>query len=301
MKYHEPVLLNETLDFLKVVPGEKYIDCTLGDAGHTVEILKLGGFVLGLDYNQESLQRAQQRIESEHLQENFTGVLANFRDVEDIAVTKKFTDVSGILFDLGYSSTQLEDALGLAFKQDQPLDMRLDKTLGVTAADLLNSLSATELTRMFREYGEETRAKIFAEVIVNYRNLKKLESTKELADLIASTVSPGYDRIHPATRVFQALRIVVNDELENFKISLPRAARLLKLPGGRMLTISFHSLEDRMAKRFGQVRPKDNNVNYTMELITKKPILPSDEEIRRNKRSRSAKLRVFEKNFINEK
>ena len=207
-----------------------------------------------------------------------------------MAVKNGFNNTNGILYDLGYSSTQLEESMGVSFIKDQPLDMRLDKTLGVTAADLVNSLTERELARLFIEYGDEKYSKRFAKAIVDARNLKKFQTTKQLANLIASEAPPGYDhnRIHPATRVFQALRIAVNDEIENLKISLPLAAQLL-LPGGRILVITFHSLEDKVVKDFGR------DVRSLIKSVYKKPIIPSNEEVEENNRARSAKMRVFEK------
>jgi 16S rRNA (cytosine1402-N4)-methyltransferase len=293
MEFHEPVLLKETLDYLGVKKEKKYIDCTLGDGGHTLAILKEGGIVLGLDYNSSSLNRAVQRIERASLEKNFLGVVGNFKDLEKIANRHEFTDVDGIIYDLGYSSSHLESGIGLSFQKDETLDMRLDNELGVTASDLVNTLSEVQLTQLFREYGEEALSKQFARAIVESRRLKKIESTKDLADLIVGAAPPGYERgrIHPATRVFQALRILVNDELENLRTSLPQAAHLLRLPGGRMVVISFHSLEDRMAKELGQnVRPGIN-----VKSLTSKPITPSSEEKRANIRARSAKMRVYER------
>jgi len=290
MNYHKPVLLNETLRNINVVQEGKYIDCTLGDGGHTLEILRNGGKVLGIDYNESSLLRASKRIANEGFSRNFLGILGNFRDINILAVKNGFNNTNGILYDLGYSSTQLEESMGVSFIKDQPLDMRLDKTLGVTAADLVNSLTERELARLFIEYGDEKYSKRFAKAIVDARNLKKFQTTKQLANLIASEAPPGYDhnRIHPATRVFQALRIAVNDEIENLKISLPLAAQLL-LPGGRMLVITFHSLEDKVVKDFGR------DVRSLMKAVYKKPIIPSNEEVEENNRARSAKMRVFEK------
>lgn len=290
--YHVPVLVNESLEALKIVAGGKYIDCTLGDGGHTLEILKKGGKVLGIDLDEGSLARAKERIAGAGFEESFTPAQGNFKDIENIAKELGFNEVNGIIYDLGYSSTQLlESNLGISFTKEQPLDMRLDKSLQVTAADLVNALPEKELENLFREYGEERLAKRFALAIVEHRGLKKFESTKDLADVIVDSAPPGYDnnRLHPATRVFQALRIAVNDELENLKLSLPRAARLL-LPGGRMVIISFHSLEDRIAKQFGSgVQP----VKVTE--VTKKPITALEEETRANVRARSARMRILEK------
>lgn len=289
-KYHKEVLLQETLEALQVKKGGKYIDCTLGDGGHTLEILKLGGIVLGIDLDEESLVRAGSRIKKAGFGKSFVAVRGNFLDIDKIAKENEFEKVNGVLYDLGYSSTQLEDTeIGLSFSRNQPLDMRLDKDLGVTAADLVNVLAEKDLEIVFRDYGEERLAKRFASAVVKARNLKKLESTKDLVDVIVGAAPPGYDnrRLHPATRVFQALRVAVNSELANLELSLPRAARLL-LPGGRMVVISFHSLEDRIVKQFGSgVQP--------VEAVNKKPIGPSAGEIKRNPRSRSARLRVFER------
>lgn len=290
MQYHEPVLLNEVIENLKIKAGGKYIDCTLGDGGHALEILELGGSVLGLDYNSESLGRAQKRIFDAGFGKEFTGILGNFKDIENLAKVHGYLQVDGILYDLGYSSSQLNEEAGLSFLQDQPLDMRLDKNLGVTAADLVNSLNEKQLADIFYNYSDERMSRRFASAIVRRRNLKKFQTTKELADLLAGEVSPGYEngRIHPATRVFQALRIAVNDEIDNLKYSLPRAAQIL-LPGGRMMVITFHSLEDKVVKDFGRY------VQPTLSVVNKKPIIPSEAEIARNNRARSAKLRIFER------
>lgn len=291
MKYHEPVLFAEVLAHLKVEKGKRYIDATLGDGGHTLGILEKGGVVLGLDVSEESLERARNRIKSEGFEENFTGVLGNFKNIEEVAKREDFSEVNGIIYDLGYSSYQLDESdTGLSFQKDLPLDMRLDSSLGVTAADLVNVLSEKQLTKLIFDYSGEKMAKKFAKEIVKARSLKKIESTKDLSDILVGASSPGYERgrINPSTRTFQALRIAVNDEMANLEKSLPRAARLL-LPGGNLLVISFHSLEDELVKSFGRgAQPCINPVN-------KKPEVPSQKEIGENPRSRSAKLRVFEK------
>ena len=291
MEYHKPVLLKETIEALKVEPGKKYIDATLGDAGHTLEILKLGGEVLGIEINEEALERAKERIKKEGFENEFTGALGNFKNIETIAREKGFSKVNGIVYDLGYSSFELENMeLGLSFQLDELLDMRLDKNLGVTAADLVNSLSEKDLSSLIFQYSDERMARKIAKAIVDSRNLKKVQTTGDLVEIIKSVSSPGYERgrINPATRTFQALRIVVNDEIENLKKSLPQAARLL-LPGSVIVLITFHSLEDKVAKDFSRcARPSVSEVN-------KKPLTPAEEEVRNNPRSRSAKLRAFEK------
>ncbi len=291
MAYHEPVLLKEILEGLKVEKGKKYIDATLGDGGHTIEFLKLGAEVLGIDYEEGSLERATERIKNEGLDKNFTGVLGNFENIKEIAEENGFSKVDGILHDLGYSSSQLLDEdIGLSFNEEQVLDMRLNREYGVTAKDLLNALGEKEIETLFREYGEEKFARRYAQAIVRNRGLKKLDTTKDLADLIVEVTPPGRDksRLHPATRVFQALRIAVNNEFENLKGTLPQAAHLL-LPGGRMAIISFHSLEDRIVKQFGQGAQPD------LKVVTDSLITPSEEEVIKNPRARSAKLRILEK------
>lgn len=306
MEYHRPVMVAEVLEFLRIRSGGKYIDATLGDAGHTVEILRRGGKVLGIDISQDSLDRALKRIRKENLESNFTWVKGNFKNIDILAEQKGFGIVDGILFDLGVSTTQLKDeSLGLSFDSGYEPDMRLDKRLGVRAFDLINGLYESELADLFWEYGEEKFAKRFAREIVEARKLEKISSSRQLAEL-ARRAFPGYEngRLHPATRIFMALRIAVNDELENLKSALPRAGRLLACPceeragnevsslPGRMVVISFHSLEDRIVKKFAQgAQPQ----HCKMREILKKPLEPSPEEVRQNPSARSAKLRVLEK------
>ncbi len=296
MKYHEPVMLKEVVEGLRLTTGGsgKIIDATLGDGGHTLEFLKMGYEVLGLDVSQSSIDNAMVRIKEEGFDGRFRSVKTNFKNIEQVATENNFGQVNGILFDLGYSSSQLEeDDLGLSFTRDQPLDMRLSSELGVTAADLVNALAEKDLAKMFFELSDEKFSGRFAHAIVEARKLKKIQTTKQLADLLRSVVSSGYEhgRIHPATRVFQALRIAVNGEFENLEVSLPRAARLL-LPEARMVVISFHSLEDRLVKEFGRSVPPELKIKE----IGKKPIVPSETEVSLNTRSRSAKIRIFEKN-----
>lgn len=292
MQYHKPVLLKEVLDGLNIKKDGLYIDCTLGDGGHTLEILRLGGSVLGIDYSEDSLARATERIKEEKLHNRFLAVKGNFKNINKLIENTAFTKVNGILFDFGYSSYQLDDGgFGLSFQRDEPLDMRIDKTKGVSAADLVNSLNESQLSRLFFEYGGEQLSNKFARAIVRNRNLKKIQTTKELADILVSEASLGYEkgRIHPATRVFQALRILINDEIDNIAEALPRAAQLL-LPGGRMVIISFHSLEDKIAKNLVK------DVRLEIKAVNKKPIVPEEQEVISNIRSRSAKLRIYEKN-----
>ncbi len=289
--FHTPVMSKEILEVLAPAPGKKYIDCTLGDGGHSLLLLKEGASVLGLDVSTTSVSRAFGRIESENLGKNFVCTKGNFKNIEEIASQIGFFKVDGILFDLGYSSSQLdEEDTGMSFINDQPLDMRLDKSLTVTAADLINVLNEKQLSDLIYSYSDERMAKKFAKAIVSHRGLKKFHTTKDLADLLKSEAPLGYEhgRIHPATRTFQALRIAVNNEIENLQLALPQAARLL-LPGGRVAALSFHSLEDKVLKDFGR------SAQSNLKSLTPKPLSPSTEEIQQNPRARSAKLRAYEK------
>lgn len=291
---HTPVLLREVVDFLDVGSGKRYIDATVGGGGHTCAIISKGGIVLGLDQDPGSLEIAQRRLEARFDESPgvFTLVRSNFSKIKEVANVHGFSALDGVLFDLGFASFQVEDASrGLSFMKDGPLDMRLDPRLGVTAADLVNSLPERQLVQLFQEYGEEPKSKTIARAIVSARRREPFQTTKQLADLIQSVVHVGYKRrIHPATRVFQALRIAVNSELESVKEGLVGAFELLK-PGGRMAVITFHSGEDRIVK--DQFREWSDRKLAT--LLTKKPIVPTEQESRENPRSRSAKLRVVER------
>lgn len=284
-------MTGEIIKYLEITKGQKYIDCTLGDGGHTIEILKCGGNVLGIDADQTSIDRTKQRVDELGLGSNLTIMHGNFRNLENIATANNFNKVSGILYDLGFSSYQLDEAnLGLSFLREAPLDMRMDPTLGVTAADLVNALSENELINIFYNYGNEHYARRFAKAIVEFRKLKQFHSTKDLVDLIVKEAPPGYEhgRINPATRIFLALRVAVNDEMGNFKKSLPQAARLL-LPGGRIGVLTFNSLEDNLVKEF----VKDVRSNYAGGVQFIRSIKPNEDEIGRNSRARSAKLHVM--------
>lgn len=286
--YHIPVLLKEALEALNVQPGEKYVDCTLGGGGHTDGILKAGGIVLGIDQDEEAIKHNQQlAVSSKRL------VLrhGNFAHLKEIADMSGSDPVSGVLFDLGVSSHQLEtDYRGFSFNQTGPLDMRMDSAgQTVTAADLVNAAGEKELANLFWKYGEEREARKIAREVVKQRGRNKIETTDELAKIILSVSRRGRnDRTHPATRVFQALRIAVNNELENLEQGLTQAVELLK-PKGRLVVISFHSLEDRVVKDFMRM-----NANR-LRIITNKPVKPTLTEIERNPRARSGKLRAGEK------
>jgi len=283
--FHQPVLLKEVLEYLDVQPGKKYVDATVGGGGHTAAILRRGGVVLGIDTDPEAVRFARKRLAAE-----FSIVRGNFKDIEKIAKENGFYPVAGVLYDLGLSSYQLEHSgRGFSFLKDEPLDMRADPDLGITAADLVNGLSRDELSRLFQKYGEEKYARRIADAVVRARRVAPFKTSKQLANLVQKVVRRR-GRIHPATKVFQALRIAVNDELENLKSSLPRAFGLLK-QNGRLVVISFHSLEDRIVKNF----MKEVERSGQGKILTKKPITPSKEELERNPRARSAKLRAIVK------
>lgn len=286
MEYHEPVLLNEVLENLKADKSKTIVDCTLGDGGHTIEILKTGAKVIGIDYNDSSIERAEKRISELGLDQNFNSIKGNFKDL-DLLITNK---VNGLLLDLGYSSFHLEGyEKGVSFQKDEELDMRIDTSRGVKAKDLLKVLDVNKLEQIFRIFGEERYSKKIAQEIVKKREVKEIHSTSDLVQIIKSVVpSQQVSRINPATRVFQALRIVVNQELENLKLAMPKAENLT-LPGGRILIITFHSLEEKLVREFSR------DFQPSIKLIGESPILPSNLEVSRNPRSRSAKLYVFEK------
>lgn len=290
--YHIPVLLQEVLTNLAIKPGELYIDCTLGGGGHSFALVAKGARVLGIDADQDSIdyvnENRKSQIENRKV-DDLILVRGNFKDITTIAQEAHFESVAGILMDLGVSSHQLDTpSRGFSF-QDGPLDMRMDPTLSVTAKDLINGLTEKELINLFEKFGEEHAARKIARGIVEQRKQSPIQKTHELAELIRRS-SFGGQTIHPATRVFQALRIAVNDELFVLENTLPLAFGLLK-PGGRLVVISFHSLEDRIVKKTFELLASKGGA----KIITDKPIQATDEEVLQNKRARSAKLRVIEK------
>jgi 16S rRNA (cytosine1402-N4)-methyltransferase len=289
--YHTSVLLQEVLTFLAVKHAGLYIDCTLGGGGHTFEIISRGGKVLGFDVDDDAVSFVKEKLREKGLSEGkeLTIVQANFNQLEKIAPKLGFESVDGILLDLGVSSHQFDEPIrGFSFK-DGPLDMRMGRDLGVRAADLINGLTEKELVELFERFGEEPFARRIAKAIVDSRKVNPLLTTQQLADLIRSVVR-GEQGIHPATRVFQALRIAVNDELNVLHEVLPQAIRLLK-PQGRLVVISFHSLEDRIVKHTFDQYKKES----TVTILTDKPVTATEEEVLQNRRARSAKLRAIEK------
>jgi 16S rRNA (cytosine1402-N4)-methyltransferase len=278
--FHKPVLLKEVLDGLKIKQNEKYIDATLGGGGHSIEILKLGGEVLGIDVDQDAIANIKNTKP-----EKLTVARGNFRDIDKIALLNGFDKVAGIIFDLGVSSHQIDTPTrGFSFQNEGPLDMRMDQELGVRALDLIKILTKGELCELFTKFGEETHAWAISDAIVRARSVRSIETTTDLAKIVFAIA--GESR-----KVFQALRIAVNDELVSIEEALPKALELLT-ESGRLCVISFHSLEDRIVKRkFLEFEEKKMG-----KIITEKPIIPTNEETEQNKRARSAKLRIFEKN-----
>ena len=305
---HKPVLLRECLDALAIKPGGVYVDGTLGRAGHSLEIVRrlTTGRLIALDRDETALAAARQRL-AEHL-ERVTLVHSNFSRLGAVLDELGVDAADGMIFDLGVSSPQLDDAArGFSYKQDAPLDMRMDATAPLTARELVNSASYEELRRILFEYGEERYAPQIAKAICAAREQKPIETTLELAELIrgAMPAKALREKQHPAKRSFQAIRIAVNDELGELEPMLDAAEAHLK-PGGRLAVITFHSLEDRIVKQkmkelaTGCICPPEFPVcvcgrTPKMKLVTRKPIVSGETELGENPRARSAKLRVAEK------
>jgi len=301
---HVPVLLEETLDGLDLSPGKRIIDCTLGDAGHASEIMKRispEGMLLGIDADPEAIIRAQGFLQEYGQQVVY--VRDNFEHLADIVARESFRPVDGIVMDLGWSTPQFADRhRGFSFQNmDEPLDMRYDAGLSddrPTAMTLLTTLDEAELERIFREYGEERLASLVAERIVAERGTRTFAHVKDLVEVVLIVYReklrtdkevPWVGGLHPATKVFQALRIAVNDELGVVERALPQALDVLS-SGGRLAVITFHSLEDRIVKHFFKKYHKQKLIIHT-----KKPIVAGEQEYRDNPRARSAKLRIIEK------
>lgn len=290
---HIPVLLYEVIQYLDPKPNQNFIDCTLGEGGHAEAILKKTGpqgRLLAIDWNEVSLNIAQKRLKK--FKNRCIFVCDNFINLTKIVHEHHFGTIFGILFDLGLSSYLLEKThLGFSFKKDEYLDMRYRRE-GLTAADIVNTYPEQRLIKIFKQYGEERYAKAIASKIVQTRKVQKIDTTFKLVNVILSAVPKSYQRrrLHPATKTFQALRIEVNKELENLKTVLPQAIDLLA-PKGKIIVISYQSLEDRIVKNFFREGSKKN----ILKIITKKPVTPTYEETIKNPRARSAKMRVAQK------
>jgi len=324
---HVPVLFDEVMMYLRPQAGGVYIDGTLGGGGHTQAMLERSapdGRILAIDTDAQAITRANAHLARYITEGRLVLAHGNFADLRTIADETSFTGVQGVLLDLGFSSDQMNDAQrGFAFSVDGPLDMRLDTSLSLSAADLVNTMSEQELADIFWRYGEESRSRQIARRIVRARERGAITRTAQLASLVASGVPHKPGAIHPATRTFQALRIAVNHELEHLEAVLPQILDVLYVPqekgdemtqnedknvstpGGRMAIISFHSLEDRIVKEFMRREAKDCicpphvpvcicGHKARLKIITPKPIGPGAHETEQNPRSRSAKLRVAE-------
>jgi 16S rRNA (cytosine1402-N4)-methyltransferase len=304
-EFHLPVLPEEVIRGLQPRSGRFYVDATVGLGGHALAILEAcspKGMLLGLDQDAEALRIASGRLS--RYAGRYEVVHSNFSELKEIAAARRIEECDGILVDLGVSSLQLDSAeRGFSFQKDGPLDMRMDRELPLTADEIVNYYNEKDLANLIYQFGEEPLSRKIARSIVKAR---PLHSTQELASVIARTAQPrGARRIHPATRTFQALRIHVNDELNRLAQFLQVAAQLL-ISGGRILVISFHSLEDRIVKETFRTLSNDCvcppglpqclcGHKRVLRLLTRKPIVPSPEEVERNPRARSAKLRIAEK------
>jgi len=286
---HIPVLLEETAESLAVQPGGRYIDCTLGTGGHAAVILERsspGGQLLGIDADPEAIAVARAKLQA--YSRSTLLINDNFANLRAICIKYDFFPVHGILFDLGLSSLQLDSSgRGFSFKRDEPLDMRLNPGQEVTAADIINTTPEEELAQLIRMFGEEHYSHRLARHIVQERPIK---TTLQLVRVIEQAIGSRRGRIHPATRTFQALRIAVNHELEHLESALQQAIDLLGF-GGRLVVISYHSLDDRTVKHLMQQEARKT----VLRLVNKKVITPSLAEVHVNPRSRSAKLRAAER------
>jgi 16S rRNA (cytosine1402-N4)-methyltransferase len=314
---HVPVMLEEVLKFLQPEPGGHYIDGTSGGGGHTEAILERSapdGKVLGIDTDVQALARVRERLAESVSSGRLVLAHGNFAELARIVDEAGFVSIQGILLDLGFSSHQMDNPeRGFSFGADGPLDMRLDQTQGMSAADLVNSASERELADLIWRYGEETRSRQIARRIVSERAKGAITRTAQLARLAAAGVPYKAGAIHPATKTFQALRIAVNHELEALEAVLPQMLDVLSAKGrdgrmeggGRMVIISFHSLEDRLVKEFMRREAKDClcppsvpvcvcGHKARLRLLTAKPVVPTAQEVIANPRARSAKLRAAE-------
>ncbi len=292
---HLSVMLQESIEALNIKPEHWYVDGTFGQGGHTQEIINLGGKVIAFDYDQKNIDAGQEKFKTEIEEQKLIIVRENFNQLEKII--KKLQDkklveeINGVLFDFGTTSEQLaDDNRGLSFHgKDQELDMRLDQRLGVKARDLLAIMGQKQLQKIFEVFGGENEAKKISKKIVELRKTNQfITSAQELTDLVTKTKSHHPRNIHPATKVFQALRIAVNNELENIQEALPQALELIQ-PNNKIITIAFHEGEDRIVKHYFKKWEKENKGTQD----PKKPLRPSEKEVLKNLNSRSAKLRGF--------
>ena len=301
---HTPVMVPEILKGLNVSPGGRYIDCTLGEGGHTKSILEAsnpGGEVLGIDADHEAIEVSKTRLEK--YDDRFIFSNNNFNEIRKIAMKSNFIPCHGILFDLGVSSLQLDkESRGFSFRRKAPLDMRFSVNQTLTAEEVINTFSESEIADILYNFGEERRSRKIANIIVQNRPIKDAD---ELSNLIKTNLKRTNFKINPSTKTFQALRIYINEELNSLSKALEQSLEVVRV-GGRIAVISYHSLEDRIVKNFFRNESKyciclpnitecDCGHIPKIKIINKKPIIPSQNEIDSNKRSRSAKLRVVER------
>ena len=290
---HQAVLTAEVLTFLAPQRGGLFVDCTVGLGGHARVLLEHGASrVIGLDRDREALSQAHTALSAwaEHVELHH----ANYKDVDAVLNTSQISSVDGVLADLGVSSLHLDgEGRGFSFRRDEPLDMRMDQSTGQTAADLIRNTSEQTLADIIFKYGEERQSRRIARAIVEARRTSPVTSTGALASIVRrSSRRRGYTRIDPATRTFQAIRIWVNQELDGLEGVLEAMCRRLRT-GARLVVISFHSLEDRIVKH--TFRALERGGKVAIRVLTKRPVIPQDEEVERNPRARSAKLRVAER------
>ena len=288
MEYHQPVLLDQVIKYFHPTPGSKFIDATLGNAGHTIELLRAGAFIYGIDQDPTNLNQASQRIKDLGLDKNFVPINSNFNSLSEIISTYTTPPIDGVLFDLGLSSTQLmSDNRGFSFNDQNSLDMRLDSTTqDLTAEYIINTYDSNELFDIFSKIGQEKFSRQIADYIIWQRQRHPIKNASTLAEIIKDFYQQKGIRsgIHPATKILMALRIVVNQEYDNLKNAL---IACLNLPSATIQVITFHSGEDRLVKQFIV-----NNSNLLTSL-TPKPIKPTYLETKENRLSRSSLLRVF--------
>lgn len=289
MIVHLPVMVREVLQMLEPGRGGVYVDATVGLGGHAEELLKAMGSrgrIIGIDRDGEALKRAMERLGNDRV----VLLKGAFSDLKALVMSAGAHEVDGVLFDFGVSMIHFkEPGRGFSFNSDEPLDMRMDRSQGLTAEEIVNTYPESGLEQILREYGEERLAQKIAKAIRAHRSRKRIASCKELADIV-SAVYKGRGRTHPATRTFQALRIAVNDEMNEIRKGLEASLDLLK-QGGRLCAISYHSLEDRAVKNFMRDAKREGRVS----MITRKPLTASSDEMRMNPSARSAKLRCGER------
>ncbi|MFA5200427.1 MAG: 16S rRNA (cytosine(1402)-N(4))-methyltransferase RsmH [Candidatus Omnitrophota bacterium] len=296
MSFHVPVMLNEVISYLNLAPGQTIVDATMGTGGHSLEILKRitpQGRLIGIDRDQDSLEISRKRLED--YKDSCSFVHSNFSELDQILRDLNIKEIDGIVFDLGISSYQLKNSeRGFSFQEEGPLDMRLDKSSYISAYDLVNNLNENEISSLLWNFGQERWHNRIARLLVEERRSGPIATTKQLANLVMRAIPQryrkSYYRIHPATRSFQAIRIAVNRELEVLESSIRKAVAILKKQA-RICVISFHSLEDRVVKHTFRALKADGLI----DIITNKPLTPTQEEIDSNPSSRSSKFRAAER------